>query len=141
MARAMLHAMQTLCAPGAHAFQSDELHCWYNDAKDVVNVAQRSVDVAEPIGFCMPSAIAAGIDTPPATPSSRRCGVSAVGGDALDTLPKRRPPVREIAFAVPLLAVDTRVKPDVAAALIAPECGVANSMTATKDGAMPSPPL
>ena len=44
-ARAVLHAMQTQCAPCALALQSTELHCWYIDAKDyiVVNVAQQSL--------------------------------------------------------------------------------------------------
>ena len=35
-ARAMLHAMQAHCVHGARALQSDELHCWYNDALDFV---------------------------------------------------------------------------------------------------------
>ena len=93
------------------------------------------------LGFCMSSAMTAGIDTPPATPRSRRCAVLAAGDDALDPPPKRCPPVREAAFVLPLLAVDTHVKPDVVAALIAWECGDATITIATKDGAMPNPPL
>ena len=47
-ASALLLAMRSQCDPSACALRADELHCWYDDAKEVVNVAQRSVDVAEP---------------------------------------------------------------------------------------------
>ena len=41
-------AMQTHCDPSACALQCDELHCWYNDAEDVADVALRIASVAEP---------------------------------------------------------------------------------------------
>ena len=40
-ARALMLAMQTQCDPSACALQCDELHCWYNDAEDVAEVARR----------------------------------------------------------------------------------------------------
>ena len=35
-ARALMLAMQTQCDPSASAFQCDELHCWYNDAEEML---------------------------------------------------------------------------------------------------------
>ena len=155
-ATAMLHAMQTQCATCAHAPQSDEPHCWYNDALDVANVAQRSADVVEPDGFCMPSAVAAGIGTPLTSPRCRRCAVPAAGGEALDTPPKAK---REEASAAKDEGVHTivvaaanghgdpgkgiisrRIVEDLVAnvALIASD---GETTVATKDGALPSPPV
>ena len=106
--------MPAQCDPCAYAIHSDELHCWYNDAQDVEDVARWTINVSEPDGSCIPSAISSDIDTPPATPRNRRGVVAGAGGDALDTPPKRRPPitVRDAAFAIPLLDADTRVNPD-----------------------------
>ena len=41
-------AMRAQCDPNACALQFDELHCWYNDAHDVVDAAFRFASAAEP---------------------------------------------------------------------------------------------
>ena len=91
-ASALLQAMRAQCDPCAYTLHSDERHCWYNDAQDVVNIAHRASNVAEPNGNCRPSAMVSDIDTPPATPRNRRSVAAAAGDEALDTLPKRGPP-------------------------------------------------
>ena len=95
-------AMRTQFALCACALQADELHCWYNDAQDVADVALLAAKAAEP-DIDMPApqvregqkvqVEVSANDASPVTAKRRRSVAAAMVASALDTLPKRHPAV------------------------------------------------